>query len=428
MIIILIALILIGYFIYDQKNFIYALMVFYLLFDMFDGFYKDLKVFAAIRYVLPLIMVIAYIIANKAIKAKDGIFFLLSAYLIALVIFNHGHLILSAKTTFAVIITLSMVIVGRYFGTQRQFITEFEPFNRFMLIAIPIYIAYANIFRVGDSYSSSFTTGFLDTSRMYIAPIVIFMGVHYVLNSKKNSLFLKTVDITFITLNIINLMVITRRTSVGMLAFAIILYAVINGKVIFKLATVFVILVGIMILAYPLYEGQLQAQLAERERIQDVGSYEDTEPRYQEVLFMIQHFENENDPKQVFFGVQLFDTTDFGIRYFGYGRPIHSDINMIIYSTGLIGLTLFLLFFITYFIADNSKIASENKMIYYPLLIMLLIVLIPGRFIGTFTFGPLLILLLSGTKYSRSKKRTQTIVQKRKGIPMHQRIVQTPTT
>lgn len=73
-------------------------MVFYLVFDMFDGFYKDLKVFAAIRYILPLIMVLAYIFANKAIKKSDWVFSLVALYIIALLIFNPGDFILSAKT------------------------------------------------------------------------------------------------------------------------------------------------------------------------------------------------------------------------------------------------------------------------------------------------------------------------------------------
>ncbi|QDH80093.1 hypothetical protein FKX85_14045 [Echinicola soli] len=405
MILILLSLILIGYFIFDQKNFIYALMVFYLVFDMFDGFYKDLKIFAAIRYILPLVMVIAYIVANKAFRKGDWVFMLITLYITALLIFNPGNLILSAKTAFALIISLSMVMVGNFFGSKRDFIKEFEPYNRFMLIAIPLYLIMANVLHIGEAvYGGSFTTGFLGTSRMYIAPIIIFISIHYVLESKSSSLFLRTIDISFITLNIIFLVVITRRTSVGMLAFAIIAYAILNRKVVFKLAMVVVALLAIMILTYPLYQQQLNAQLAERERITEVDNYAETEPRYLETIFLYQHFKNSEDPLELFFGIQLFDTIDFGIKNFGHGRSIHSDINMLFYSTGLVGMLLFLVFFLHYFVIGNNKMNAENQQVFYPLLVMLLIVLVPGRFIGTFTFAPLIIFLLSAVKASRPKK------------------------
>ncbi|AWW32529.1 hypothetical protein DN752_21570 [Echinicola strongylocentroti] len=410
MILIFLSLVLIGYFIFDQKNFIYALMVFYLVFDMFDGFYKDLKVFAGIRYVLPLIMVMAYIIANKAFKKGDWIFLILTVYIIGLLMFNPGNFMLSAKTAFALIISLSMVLVGNFFGSKRDFIKEFEPYNRFMLIAIPLYLIMANVLHIGEAvYGGSFTTGFLGTSRMYIAPIVIFISIHYVLESKKSSMFLRIIDISFITLNIIFLVVITRRTSVGMLAFAIIAYAVLNRKIVFKLAMVVVSFLAIMVLTYPLYQEQLNAQLAERERITEVDNYSETEPRYMETIFLYQHFKNSEDPSELLFGIQLFDTIDFGIKNFGYGRSIHSDINMLIYSTGLFGMLLFLIFFIHYFMIGNNKMNKENQRIFYPLLVMLLIVLVPGRFIGTFTFAPLIIFLLCAVKASRPKKIKRSI-------------------
>ncbi|GGF44822.1 hypothetical protein GCM10011339_36680 [Echinicola rosea] len=396
-------------------------MVFYLVFDMFDGFYKDLKVFAAIRYVLPLVMVIAYIIANKAFRKGDWIFMLITVYVTALLFFNPGNFMLSAKTAFALIISLSMVLVGNFFGSKRDFIKEFEPYNRFMLIAIPLYLIMANVLHIGEAaYGGGFSTGFLDTSRMYIAPIVVFMSIHYVLENKRSNLFIKSVDIFFITLSVILLVVITRRTSIGMLALGILTYVLLNRKIFFKIIIVFTVLAGIMVLAYPLYEAPLNAQLAERERITEVENYSETEPRFMETIYLFKHFKTSEDPSELFFGIQLFDTIDFGIKHFGYGRSIHSDINMLFYSTGLVGMVLFLIFFIHYFIIGNNKMNKENQQVFYPLLVMLLIVLVPGRFIGTFTFAPLLIFLLSAVKASKPKKLNRP-------IPVKKSLVNRPT-
>ncbi|MEX2595202.1 MAG: hypothetical protein WD426_20725 [Anditalea sp.] len=168
-----------------------------------------------------------------------------------------------------------------------------------------------------------------------------------------------------------------------------------------------------LILSHPLYEKRLNAQLAERERIQNIGTYEN-EGRYLETLFLIDHLEKTQKPIQLFFGTKLFDTAYFGQKYFGRERPIHSDINMIIYSTGLIGLLVFAIFFGHYLLLGNGKIPPSRKQLFYPLLAMFLLVLIPGRFIGIFTYGPLMMLLLSATKHSRAYRRRPKLLKKRK--------------
>lgn len=410
MIIIVLGLLLISSFIFDKKNFIFSLMLFFVLFDMFDGFYKDYKVFAAIRYIIPLCLLTIYIFKNDVLKKTDLVFLLFIIFLFALLIFNPGDFLLSAKTTLSIVISVSMLLIGRHLGQKNDFIKAFEPYNRFLLIIVPFYIFYANIFHIGQSYSNNFTTGFMDTSRMYIVPIVVFMGVHYVLNNKKNNAFIKTLDITFIGINLIILIITTRRTSIGMLLGAMVIYILLNRRSIFKMALIFFFLVSSLILSYPLYEKKLNAQLAERERIQHFDTYEN-EGRYLESLFILNYHKRTKDPVQLFFGIKLFDSLDFGTKYFGYDRTIHSDINMIFFSTGLIGLIVFSLFFGHYLLLGNGKMLPINKKLFYPLLIMFLIVLIPGRFIGTFTFAPLLMLLLTGTKFNRPIRPVKKMIK-----------------
>jgi hypothetical protein len=54
MILITLGFLLILVFFFKHKFFIYALVLFFALFDMFDEFYKESQLFAAIRYVVPL--------------------------------------------------------------------------------------------------------------------------------------------------------------------------------------------------------------------------------------------------------------------------------------------------------------------------------------------------------------------------------------
>ena len=400
MILIALGILLIIVFLVNQKLFPIGLVVFFLLFDMFDGFYKDDQIFAAIRYIIPLALILVYLFAHGGLRKSDSIFLILLVYLGLLMIYIPGDIILSAKTTLAILITLLMIPIGREIGENRDFLQEFEKYNRYLLILIPLYIIYANIFNIGRSYAETFTTGFLVTSRMYIAPILIFLGVHYIFMNKKRGTMIKLFDIGLILFNIALLIVITRRTSLVMIVGAFFVYMLWNRQLIFKMVILVFCLIAALIFSYPLYEAKLAAQLEKRERIQDLETYEE-EGRYLETLFILDYHEKNEDPLQLLFGVKLWDTFSFGIKYFGRDRPIHSDINMIFYSTGIFGLFLFSLFFIHYFLLGNGKITPDNRKAYYPLLAMFAMVLIPGRFIGTFTYAPLLMLLLSAIKYYR---------------------------
>ena len=397
------AILLIIIFFYDSKKFVYALMVFFVLFDMLDGFYEEQKVFAAARYLIPLLLIAFLVIRQGALKKPDLLFILFSLYLLVLLVYAQGDIIISGKTVLAIILTLLMIPVGRYIGRNGNFLEEFESFNRFLLIALPLYIVIANIYNFGESYSDSFTTGFLVTSRIYIMPIVVFLAIHYVISNRDRSWTTKGIDLALIMVNICIILINTRRTALAMLLLALIVYTILNRRIILKMAILGIFLISALIVAYPLYEEMLVAQLEERQRIQDLDTYEE-EGRYLETLYILDHHAQRQSITEFLFGVKLFDTYDFGNHYFGRDRPIHSDINMIFYSTGLTGTLLSFLMFFRYFFLGNHRISRENKKVYYALLGMFLIVLLPGRFIGTLTYAPLLMLLLSAVKASKREQ------------------------
>lgn len=379
--------------------FIYVLMVFFVLFDMFDGFYKDDKIFAALRYLVPLFFISIFVIRESVIKKGDLIFVVVSLYLVVLLIFSQGDMVISAKNVLALLLTFLMIPIGRYLGKRLDFIEEFQPYNRFLLFILPVYIIFANIFNIGESYSDAFTTGFLITSRMYIVPIVVFLAIHYLVSAKERSTVAKAIDLALILVNICILIINTRRTAVGMLAAALLVYGLLNRKLVLKMAVLVVIVISTLAVSFPLYEPILTAQLEKRERIKDLETY-DEEARILETFYILDHHSRRQNVSEVLFGVKLFDTYDFGMRYFGRDRPLHSDVNMVFYSTGIIGMLLFGILLLQYFLFGNGQIALENRKVYYPLLIMFLMVLLPGRFIGTLTYAPFLMLVLSSVKVS----------------------------
>lgn len=392
-------------FFYNQRMFIYALMIFFVLFDMFDGFYKDDQIFAALRYLVPLLFISIFVIRESVLKKGDLIFVVVSLYLIVLLVFSQGDMIISAKNVLALLLTFLMIPIGRYLGKRVNFVEDFQAYNRFLLVILPVYIIFANIFHIGESYSDAFTTGFLITSRMYIVPIVVFLAIHYMVSNKERSTAVKAIDLVFILTNICILIINTRRTAVGMLAAALLVYAMLNRRLILKMAVLIVIAISTLALSFPLYEPILTAQLEKRERIKDLETY-DEEARILETFYILDHHSRKQNVSEILFGVRLFDTYDFGLRYFGRDRPLHSDVNMVFYSTGIVGMFLFALLLLHYFLIGNSKIAPENRKVYYPLLIMFFMVLLPGRFIGTLTYAPFLMLVLSSVKASFQEETT----------------------
>lgn len=414
MILFALAIILVLLFSYDTNPFPFLLTAYFVFYDMFDGFYKEDKLYAVLRYILPLTLIIFYSIKYNVFKKLDAIFVLLVAYLLLLLIVNSGDPVVASRTILSLIITFMMIPIGKNFAEENEwksglekgsFITEFEKYNRVLLIAIPLYIVYANKAGIGGYYSEAFSTGFLITSRIYIIPVIVFLAIHYTLSNTNNnkSWGLKMCDITFILINICILLINTRRTAVGMLLGAIIIYSFYNRKLLLKMAVLLCVVIAGLIISYPLYGDKLTAQLEKRDRIQHLDTYED-EGRYLETIYIIDYHEKNKNIAEMLFGVKLFDTYDFGLKYFGRERPIHSDINMLFFSTGLIGIFIFILFFGHYFLRGNAHISLDNKKLFYPLLIMLLIVLVPGRFIGTLTFAPLLMLLLTGLKFDNTSQ------------------------
>lgn len=398
MLIVALVFLLILAFLFRFRQFPSVLIVYFVLYDMVDGFYADQKIYAVFRYLIPLLLLLYYTIRRSAWLKSDGLLLVVVLYLICLLFFSRGEMIASSRNLFSVLITLFMIPVGRSLSGDSNWVRDFQPFNRFLLIVLPLYIFLANRFGFGESYTEAFTTGYLITSRFYIFPIVIFFALHYLLSNQVKSNMLKLIDIGFIFLNVGIIVLNTRRTALAMLVLALLIYVVINRRALAK--AVFVVLASVitLILTFPVYEDILMTQLEKRQRILDVETY-DEERRYLETIYIYNEMISRQRPTELFFGVKLFDTYSFGAKYFNPQRSIHSDINMMFYSTGLVGMLLFGLLLYRYFGGNWRAISKEGRKLFFPMLAVFFLVIIPGRLIGTLTFAPLLFLVLSASRY-----------------------------
>jgi hypothetical protein len=415
MILLLFSVILIMSHLYDDQKLPYYLAVYFVFYDMFDGFYKDDKIFAILRYGLPVALMLLYSYKYNIFKRIELVFIAMISYLFLLWILNPGDVITTTKSVLPVLITLFMIPIGRYLGQKSNVIDEFEKYNRLLLVSIPLYIVFANKIGIEGFYSDAFSTGYLITSRLYIIPIVVFLAIHYSLTNTKRSWWIQGLDVSFVLINICMLLLSTRRTTLLMLVAAILIYTLFNKRLFLKMLTLLFVLVAVLIVSFPLYQDRLMGQLEKRERIESLDTYEE-EGRYLETFYLINYHKKKGDLAEVLFGINLFDTYSFGTRYFGRDRPIHSDINMIFFGTGVVGIILFILFFSHYFLKGNYRISEHNRILFYPLLANFLIVLIPGRFIGTLTFPPLLMLLLAALKYEQQLEIPEVTVEERLAI------------
>src|SRR3712207_6584759 len=98
MILIALALLLFLTFFYKAKLLPYTIMVYFVLFDMFDGFYEEEKVYSVIRYVVPLTLLAIYMLKYRVGKRIDFIFYVLAGYLILLWLTNSGDFLISSRS------------------------------------------------------------------------------------------------------------------------------------------------------------------------------------------------------------------------------------------------------------------------------------------------------------------------------------------
>ena len=84
MVLLVLAFLLILISLYNAKIFIYSLMVFFVMFDMFDGFYDDQKFFAAMRYIIPLFLLLFFVLRDSILKKTYLIFILVALYMLKL--------------------------------------------------------------------------------------------------------------------------------------------------------------------------------------------------------------------------------------------------------------------------------------------------------------------------------------------------------
>jgi hypothetical protein len=306
-------------------------------------YYLGGSLFSILRILFNLgVLTLVYFTQRKMISKKFSLLLFLAIYWFVLMLYS-SNLASSAMEYMKVIVPLLFFPVSYYLVNTQERFNQFQRTNLYCLAFYLVFVLISNKFEVGDtSYiaddEEAYKTG-LGHSKLY--PIAIFVGLlpfiigQSVVKSKKIWMLIGFINTLLLVLSL-------RRTTIVIIVFLVFLYLVLSRK----FGTLTKIIVGsavLFMLAFPIIQDDLYKRLEHREYLtSDEYSVED-EGRYLEFFQVIENFNDQDRPGITYlFGKEAFNT----IGNFGFykARPIHVDYTYVFFSSGLIGICLYLLF------------------------------------------------------------------------------------
>lgn len=245
-----------------------------------------------------------------------------------------------------------------------------------------------SVYTGGDT----FLVGNLDDNwNLYTYTLIFFPLVSSSLNKRKNVIYIIFSIFNFIVL----LMSLKRIAIAGILLLFILMLLLYKKKA--SILKYSILSFVIVVVASPLYIGMLIDRMEARSRIFESDSYE-KEYRYLETFYVWDKVYQFDNPLEVIFGLEGFNSTgNYANGRFG-DRQLHVDYNLIPNTIGIFGMFLYVYMFTFYFNKSRIYINRENILTLYPPLILVLLMftsiagqmyLVTFRSIGFLLFGAL---------------------------------------
>jgi hypothetical protein len=233
--------------------------------------------------------------------------------------------------------------------------------KRIPLIYLILVIGFAltNIFNLGG-YDYSSNTGFQSggltdswnnlTYAILLSPLLLFLK-----QIKPSKKFLYSILVLMV---LIFLIISFKRIAISGLSLGVLIYFYYYGKLttFFKMS----VFIGIFLtLSFPIYKEIISIQYeARQDRFED--GWLEKEGRYMESFYVWEEVFEFNNPIKSWIGLQAFNSIENYANGFFGKRQLHVDYNLIINTTGIIGLFLYLRIFYTLFIMV-LKIQKKSK-------------------------------------------------------------------
>ena len=349
-----------------ERKLIYLLPLISISFEIVKSFLSETSQLTVIRNVL-FFAYILYLLVKyfpMAIKFNIYLILLMLYFVILLTVKGAG---VSQFNYFSLAFLAKMLLpIGFIFAYST---THIKDINKNLLLTNILFASSIIVFSVlgtgRNQYGSNsgFSVGYFNFSNIYIGSyLLIALPLIYADAEKK---WIKNLLLILGLVTVIILVLSVRRTALVILIIGFLVYAYLYRDQLIKFAAQAVAVVVVIILAFPLYKGILMRQIEARSNIMDrgVGDLEE-ETRYEETLAVYGERIQSPNILVFLFGDHVFDSKgnyDNGIHK---ERPIHLDMNIVLHGTGVVGLTLLILYHIVLyrrFLQYRVKGIVENE-------------------------------------------------------------------
>lgn len=298
-----------------------------------------------VRIIVDFLIVLYIVFSQKGYDNKQ--FYLLYLILIYwfILIFFSSDILQSFIEYLKIFVSFIIFPISFVLVKNKDRLLKFNNYNLFCLGLYCLFVILSNIYGIGDSsYEHGETEGYkaaLGDAKLYTPAFLVGMMPFLMRGNyqKYKKLWV------FIALIVSVLLILTlRRTAIMIIILTIISYYTFS-KQISKLLKVGLLGLMAVVLSYPLYSDILEQRFEVRNNVFNEEYSVLEEGRLMELAFIIETFNSSDYPLFTYvLGREAFNTID-NYNYVE-GRPIHVDYSYIFFSSGLLGLVLYIVFII----------------------------------------------------------------------------------
>lgn len=279
---------------------------------------------------------------KKLVDSRYNLLYFLLTYWAVLILFS-SDIGSSFIEYIKVAVSLMFFPLAAALVNSKEKFAKFQRFTLYCLVIYAIFVFVSNAFGVGDiSYESEdddvFKTG-LGDAKLYPPAFLVGLIPFFL----KQKIVTKKVFWTVIAfINFSLLLISLRRTTLIIIALLISLFFLFSGHI-GKLIKVVMLAAILLAVTFPLYEEAFMKRMEIRSNVYSEEYSVTQEGRYMELGYVLDNFEsNRYAPVPHLFGKEAFNT----INNYGFykPRPIHVDYTYIFFSSGMVGLILYLVF------------------------------------------------------------------------------------
>ncbi|MFM9075393.1 MAG: hypothetical protein ACKORJ_07500 [Bacteroidota bacterium] len=332
-----------------ERTIAYSFPLISILFEILKSFSKGENQLLAARNYAFMLFTLYIIIKYFKTAIRSNIFLLLLMAYLAGVLISEGAS-LSRFNRFSIAFDAKMLLpVGFILTSTYSDIRKLHKIFLFTNILFVLSILAFSALGIGTNVyggTSGFKVGYFTFSAIYIGSFLLIIMPNQVADADGKWKRIGLLLLACVTLIILILSV--RRTSIVLVLLGMAVFVFQYRNYISRITGYALAAVIGLVLLFPLYQDTLMKQMESRARIFGQSGalvrVED-EMRWIETLAVWSERIGGHDFGKLMMGDHLFDSVGRYSRYVDRDRPLHLDFNILLHGSGLIGLTLWVLFY-----------------------------------------------------------------------------------